>query len=113
MKLSNEEFREQHKPLHIPSSFKEAASVTDQVVFALAELGEAAAGEVIRRIELLDPAADAQQLIAAAHEVLTQLYQKGLLGAVEKGGDLVYNLHKITEANSGRVDPELLAPGLD
>jgi hypothetical protein len=113
MSLTDEQFREQHKPLHVPASFEDAASETDKVVFALADIGEGTADEVIRHLEELDPDAAHKPVIAGAHQVLTDLYEAGLIAANDRKGRLVYNLHKITRANDGAVDPELLAPGLD
>lgn len=113
MELTDEQFREQYRPLHIPASFEQADTVTDQIVFALADLGEATADEVIRHLEELQPVDNSKQLIAEVRQLLTQLYNNGQIAAKEKDGDLVYNLHKITEANSGAVNPDLLAPGLD
>lgn len=113
MALTDEEFREQHKPLHVPTSYGNAESLVDKVVFALADLGEGTADEVIRHIEQLDPGAGQKPVIAATRQVLTGLYEKGLVTGEEREGNLVYNLHKITHANDGSVDPALLAPGLD
>lgn len=113
MSLTDEQFREQHGPLQVPAAYDEAATIQDKVVFALADLGEGTAEQAIKHIEQLDPEADPKPVIAATHEVLTRLYQNGQLAASEKDGDLVYNLHKITQANSGSTDPQKLAPGLD
>lgn len=113
MSLTDEEFREQHGPLHVPAAYKEAASVKDKIVFALADLGGGTAEQVIRHIEELDPEADHKPVIAATHEVLTRLYENGQLAANEKDGGLMYNLHKIRQANSGSTDQRKLAPGLD
>ena len=44
---------------------------------------------------------------------LTNLYELGLLKGSEVNGEMEYNLSKITHANDGAVDPDLLAPGLD
>ena len=82
-------------------------------VFALADIREGTAEAVVRHIEWLDPDANHKLVIATTHDVLTDLFQKGLLGAREDNGDLIFNLHKITEANQGATDPDLLAPGLD
>jgi hypothetical protein len=113
MSLTDEEFREQHKPLHVPAAYNEAHSVTDKVIFALADVGAGTADQVIRHIEELDPGADHKPVIAATRQVLTGLYEQGQIAGAEKEGNLVYSLQKITRANDGAVDPDLLAPGLD
>lgn len=111
--LTDEEFREQHKPLTVPASFIEARNETEQIIFALADLGEGTADEVTRHLIGLASAREPKALIADVHRVLTALHEDGRLAGREKDGNLVYNLHKITQANDGAVDPGLLAPGLD
>jgi hypothetical protein len=113
MNLTDEQFREQYKPVHVPASFDEAVNLQDKVLFALAELGKGDAAQIVQKIEELDPKASDKQVIAGVHQVLTDLYGKGLIAGNDDHGDLVYNLHKITEANGGEVNPDLLAPGLD
>jgi hypothetical protein len=53
-----------------------------------------------------------EQLNSVKH-VLTDLYDKGLLSGRYEHGHMYYNLAKVTGANDGAVNPELLAPGLD
>jgi hypothetical protein len=111
--ITDEEFREQHKPLHVPSAYEQAKTIIDKIVFALADIGEGTADAVIRHLEELEPTADQKPLIAATRELLTALYNNGHIAGHEENGDLIYNLHKITQANDGAVNPDLLAPGLD
>lgn len=111
--MTDEEFREQYKPLHVPASYPEAVTITDKIVFALADIGEGTSDEVIRHLEELEPEAGHKPLIAATRQLLTELYENGHIAGHEDNGDLVYNLHKITQGNDGAVDPDLLAPGLD
>jgi len=96
-------FREQFKPVHVPASFDKATSLQDKVVFALAEINEGSADAVSRKLEDLEPKAPAQEVIADVHEILTALFEKGLIAGHEIDGGLVYNLHKITHANGGSV----------
>ena len=103
--MTDEQFREQYKPLQVPAAYKNQLSPQDKIIFALADLGEGTAEQVCKRLEELESGANPKALIAATHQVLTELYQKGLLAGNEKEGDLVYNLHKITEQNSGSTDP--------
>jgi hypothetical protein len=111
--MTDEEFREQHKPLQVAASYQEAQTVSDKIIFALADIGEGTSEDVIRHLEQLDPEADHKNMIAETHRVLTELYEGGRVTGHEENGDLVYNLHKITQANDGSVNPDLLAPGLD
>jgi hypothetical protein len=106
MSISDEDFREEYKPLHIPAHFKDAVSEQDKVVFALAQIGEGTAAEVTN--ELSDNGAAIN-----AKPTLNHLFDKGLIKGEEVNGKMTYNLSKITHANDGAVDPDLLAPGLD
>ncbi len=111
--MTDQEFREQYKPLHVPASFEEAGNETDKIVFALADIGNGTAKDITLHFEKLHSTANLKMPVINIPEALTELYNKGLITAQELNGSLVYNLHKITEANEGGVNPELLAPGLD
>ena len=106
-------FREQFKPVHVAASFEKADNLQDKVVFALAAIDEGTADAVALKLEELEPQVPEKALIADVHQVLTELYGKGLIAGNDIDGGLTFNLHKITQANDGAVDPELLAPGLD
>jgi hypothetical protein len=113
MALTDEEFREEYKPLHIPAQFSQADTQENKIVYALAQLGEAPAGAIINKLEELQPGIADEQLSAMTKQVLSNLFKKGLISGTDKQGEMHYNLHKITHANDGTVDPDLLAPGLD
>jgi hypothetical protein len=103
--MNDAAFREQFKPVHVPSSFKEAGNLQDKVVFALAEINEGTPDEVSRKLEELEPNVPNKEVIADVHRILTELFGKGLIAGREIEGGLVYNLHKITHANWGSVNP--------
>lgn len=111
--MNDKEFREEFKPLHVPARLEDAEDFTGQVIFALAQLDSGSASEITIKLEELKGGQKDKSLIAGVHAVLTELYGKGLLNGEDENGDLKYNLHKITQANGGGVDPDLLAPGLD
>ena len=111
--MNDATFREQFKPIHVPADFQEAQNLQDQVVFALAQISEGTADEVARKFEELAPKANNKLVISTVHQILADLHSKGLIAADENEGGLIYNLHKMTQANEGKVDPNLLAPGLD
>ena len=113
MELSDEEFREEYKPLEIPHAYHAGDTQENKIIFALAELGEGTVTEVIAKLEELEPGLKDEQLVAITKQALTGLYDKGLLKGVDKAGVMHYNLSKITEPNEGEVDPGKLAPGLD
>lgn len=106
MSISDEEFREEFKPLHIPAHFKDAITEQDKVVFALAQIGRGTAADVNK--QLLNNGSNIN-----AEAVLTHFFNKGLIKGEEDNGVMNYNLSKITHGNDGAVNPGLLAPGLD
>lgn len=110
---SDESFRDEYKPLSIPSSYESADTQEGKIIFALAQLGEGSADEVFARLEELQPGSADPQLAAMIEVVLNSLYEKGLIKGVDHNGTMTYNLSKITESNEGEVNPDLLAPGLD
>lgn len=113
MTVSDQEFRDEYKPLAIPASFHEADTQEDKVIFALADLGEGSANDIINQLEKLQPGIKTEQLVAIVPTILNGLFEKGLLKGSEVQGEMQYNLSKITHENEGNVNPDLLAPGLD
>jgi hypothetical protein len=113
MPLTDQEFRDEYKPLQIPSAYHPDDTQENKILFALAELGDAGASEVVDKLEELEPAIRSEQLSALTKQVLKNWYDKGLIKGAETDGVMQYNLSKITQANDGAVDPDKLAPGLD
>lgn len=110
MTLSDQEFREAFKPLQIPADYHSAESQQDKILFALAQLGEGTSRDVTNKLAELDSSITNDQLLEETDNVLSSLYQKGLLNGGEKEGGTFYNLSKITQANKGTIDPQLLEP---
>lgn len=113
MELTDEQFREEFKPLQIPSAFPENGNLEDKILFALAACGEAGVGEVCDKLVELEPSLETKELPEKVSNYLTNAFDKGLLNGGERKEGRVFNLSKITHANKGAVDPDLLAPGLD
>lgn len=113
MTKTDESFRDEYKPLHIPAHYDFNDDEQERVLFALAQIGSGTIIDVANELVTLEPGNTIEELIIVATNVLTPLYQKGLLKGVDTGNEIKYNLSKITEANDGAVDPDLLAPGLD
>jgi hypothetical protein len=113
MNLTDEEFREEYKPLQVPPYFDAADTQQNKMIFALAEIGEGSAEDVIAALEKLEPNVTGEQLKALVHQTLRRLYDKGLLSGSEQNGVMRYNLHKITQPNTGKTNPDLPASGLD
>jgi hypothetical protein len=111
--MTDEQFREEHKPIHVPAYFADAETPAGKVVFALADLGAATAEQIIRRLEELGSDVPDKPLIADIRQLLDELTDKGAISAIDRQGELIHNLHKITRANEGAVNQDLLASGLD
>ncbi|AYL99309.1 hypothetical protein [Mucilaginibacter celer] len=112
MALSDEEFREEYKPLYIPAHFEIQDTQQNKIIFALAQIGEGSAADVINELETLQPGITDEQLTAITKTVLADLHNKGLLKGEEHNGRMQYNLSKITEANDGPADQDVPVTGL-
>ncbi len=113
MTMTDEEFREEYNPLHVPAHYIAADTRENKMIYALAQIGEGTAEDVIAELEKLEPGFVNEQTRAFVKVTLNDLFNKGHLTGSERNGVTHYNLHKITRANDGAADPELLAPGLD
>lgn len=111
--MNDQEFRDAYQPLQVPAHFDESSELSDQTLFALAQSGSATADEVVIKLKELKNGDSEKSFIADVHQLLTGWYEKGLIAGIEENGELKYSLQKITEANDGKVNPDLLAPGLD
>ena len=113
MSSTDQDFRDEFKPLHIPAHYMPDDSDEDKVIYALAQLEEGTPDEVALELSKHDSSLDTEHFKTKAASILHILYEKGLIKGVPYGNTMAYNLSKITRANDGAVDPELLAPGLD
>ena len=113
MALTDEEFREEYKPLYVPAHYEAADTLQNKMIFALAALGEGTDDEVIAELEKHEPGIADEQHRVVVKTILASLYDHGHLTGAEKNGCMHYNLSKITQANEGGTAPEKLAPGLD
>ena len=113
MILSDQQFREQFKPLHIPPHYDSNDTEQNKIVFALAQINEGTVATVTEELLKLDSTIDKNYFTNATAKTLSSLFEKGLIKGDEIDGEMHYNLSKITHANDGSVDPNLLAPGLD
>jgi hypothetical protein len=101
--MTDQEFHNQYKPVEVPDSFVNASNVQEQVIFALAQVGKGKAVDVVKELKTLNTEQTNKEIIAETHQVLTELFDKGLIAGHDEDGSLVYSLQKITEANSGEV----------
>ena len=113
MTLSDEQFREEFKPLQVPALYSSDDELEDKILYALAQLGEATSRQVLKKLQELEPGIMEDELYEAINEYLTGQFNKGLVNGGKKDEVIIFNLSKITHANEGSVDPDLLAPGVD
>lgn len=113
MELTDEEFKDEYKPLYVPAHYQEADTQENKVIYALAQLGEGTVTDVMTKLEELEPNIGSEQFAALAKQALTRLYEKGLIKGEDRHGDMHYTLGKIAEANKGLVNPDLPPPGVD
>lgn len=105
MTLTDEEFREEYKPLHVPAHYDTADTLQNKMIFALAEIGDGTAEDVIAELEKLEPGVGDEQNRAFVKTTLASLFDHGHLTGSEKKGHMNYNLSKITQANDGKTEP--------
>ncbi|OOQ59333.1 hypothetical protein [Mucilaginibacter pedocola] len=103
MDSPDQDFLKEYKPLHVPHRFDAEASLQDNVVYALAQLEHATAGEVAKMLDEFEPETDIATHQMHAEEVLGHLFDKGLIKG-DDSADRVYNLSKILTQNSGKAD---------
>ncbi|WP_428329681.1 hypothetical protein [Mucilaginibacter sp.] len=111
--MTDAEFREEYKPLQVPAHYDTADSQLHKMIFALAQIGEGTATQVIAALEKLEPGFGTDQSRSFVKVTLDDLFKKGHLTGAEHDGLMHYNLSKITRPNGGAINPDLLAPGLD
>jgi hypothetical protein len=104
MDSPDQDFLKNYKPLHVPHKYDAAASLQDNVVYALAQLEYATAPQVATKMDEFEPQTDKITHQQQTREILEGLFNKGLI----KGDDETerqYNLSKILTPNSGKADP--------
>ncbi|UOE46986.1 hypothetical protein MTO98_21510 [Mucilaginibacter sp. SMC90] len=101
MTLSDEEFREEYKPLHIPSHFDLQDTQQNKAIYALAQIGQGTIKDILKEMDTLQPGLVNEQVTALVKSTFANLFDKGLLKGEEHNGQMHYNLSKITEANDG------------
>lgn len=108
MNKADQPFNEEFKPVAPPEAYHGDADWQDKVLYALAQLGEGTAPDVAAKLTEYEPNEAPQTMHRQAEQVLQSLYSKGLIKGNEQDGEVSYNLSKITHANEGGTDPDLL-----
>lgn len=102
MDITDELFHDEYKPVSIPAHFNVTDSWKNKVLYALSILGKGTIQQTGTKLHELDNQASVAELQEKAKEVLTSLFDKGLIkGSKNLHGQLVFNLSKMTETNTG------------
>lgn len=104
--ISDEAFNQQYRPLHFPSAYHPNDSWQDRIVFALAELGAGSVDDVLAELLRLDPHLDADETRQQVENILSALFDKGLIKGTHLHAGMLYNLSKILVPNSGSTHPD-------
>ena len=113
MHLSDDDFREAYKPLHVPAHYDPDAGDEEKVIYALGQIGEGSAKDVGVAIAKTDGSILPELFSHNAAVILKRLFDTGHIKGEEKDGIMRYNLSTITTPNDGRIDSDLPAPDLD
>ncbi len=92
------------EPIHVPYRYNEQDTPEQKVIFALGQLGEATAAEIINKLKQVN--ADEIVTEVEAEKILKERYEQGLIKAEKHTEGTSYNLSKIVKPNSGRTDIE-------
>lgn len=90
------------EPIHVPYRYNEQDSTEQKIIFALGQLGEATADELIIKLKQVN--ADETITETEAAETLKNLYDQGLIKGENHQNRLSYNLSKIEKPNTGRTN---------
>ena len=96
MSVSDEEFLNEFKPLHVPPYFNPADSKQDQVVYALAQIGSGSAEDVILELSRHGSSVDPVPYLEV-------LFDKGLIRGKLADGVMQYDLAKEITPNDGKA----------
>lgn len=92
-------------PLQVPAKYDSKASLRDRVVFALATIGKGNAADVAAKLGELG---ESETGVSNVDEVLTALYDKGLMNGSEDADNRQYDLAKMTRPHTGQVAPDAI-----
>lgn len=109
---TNKDFKEAHKPVHVPAHFNEDDTIENKIIYVLGQLEEASAKEVGLKLAELENSEDVLHYQNETSKHLSYLYKEGLIKGVDYEDDLRYNLSKIERPNSGKINPDLLDENL-
>lgn len=102
MNITDELFHDEYKPVVVPAHFNVGDTWRNKVLYALSLLGKGTAEQTGAKLHELDSQSSEAEMHKKADEILTGLYDKGLIkGSPDAHKHMVYNLSKMTETNTG------------
>lgn len=90
------------EPLHVPYRYNEHDAPEQKVIYALGQLAEANAQEIVEKLKKANP--DEPITVTEAESILKNYFDQGLIKGEENGKYMRYNLSKILKPNSGRTN---------
>lgn len=109
---NNKDFKEAHKPIHVPAHFNEYDNIENKIIYVLGQLEEASATEIGLKLAELENSDDVSHYQHAASKHLSYLFKEGLIKGIDYEDDIRFNLSKIERPNSGKINPDLLDENL-
>ncbi len=94
------------EPLHVPYRYNEQDMPEQKIIYALGQLAEAGAQEIVEMLKKTNP--DETITATEAESILKNYFDQGLIKGEVENGVMRYNLSKILKPNSGRTNVENL-----
>ena len=104
MDSPDQSFIQAFGPIHVPHRYEDSASVQDNVVYALAQLEQATAKQVAKKLTELNPKIEYAIHLQQAEDILSNLFATGRIKGDDNETSRQYNLSKILTQNSGKAD---------
>ncbi len=90
------------EPIHVPYRYNEQDEAEKKILYALGQLGEATAAEVVNKLKQVNN--NEQITETEADNILKGFYDQGLIKGEGHEGEISYNLSKILKPNAGRTN---------
>lgn len=94
------------EPLHVPYRYNEQDTPEQKVIYALGQLGEAGAQEIVGKLMKANPEETID--LAETEHILKNYFDQGLIKGEAENDVMRYNLSKILKPNSGRTNVDHL-----
>lgn len=108
MNKTDQSFIDEFKPIPIPSDYHSSSNEQEKVIYCLAAIDSGTAVAVALKIHEYEPMTPLEQIQEYSNEILSTLFNKGLIKGEGRGEEIIYNLSKITTSNKGHINPDLI-----